>query len=206
MAVATASSCAHRPPQRVSIRPRLSALEVEEETHLLGRRVVPEPRPARALDAERRRVERLLEAVEAAKVLLDLVGERARRGELAAAVGRGREVLPEERLRARRRSERSQRLLARSGSENRGVTRERTWLMWPVAREEGEQSQPRLRPEAGKAREGGGGGGERSRRRTTAVELDGSLEGDLLADVLGLGGSLEVLGGLQRARRSGESS
>lgn len=66
--------------------------------HLLGLRVVAEPRPARALDAESGSVDSLLEAVEAAKVLLDLVVELARRRELAAARRLGGEVLPEESL------------------------------------------------------------------------------------------------------------
>lgn len=60
-----------------------------------------EPSPARALNAQSRGVELLLELVERAKLLLDRLCERGALREhaaLAALLWRGREVLPEERV------------------------------------------------------------------------------------------------------------
>jgi hypothetical protein len=67
-------------------------------THLLGRGVVAEPRPSGTLNAESSGVDGLLEALESAKVLLDLVGEGTGRGEGSSAGRGGGEVLPEEGL------------------------------------------------------------------------------------------------------------
>jgi hypothetical protein len=59
--------------------------------------VLNEPGPAGALDAGEGRVEALLEGVEGAVRVVDGAGQSAARG-LAAALARGRQVLPEQRV------------------------------------------------------------------------------------------------------------
>lgn len=67
------------------------------DAHLAGLGILHQPRPAAPLDARERGVELLLEGIEAAVRVVDGGREGAGRG-LAAALGRGREVLPEERV------------------------------------------------------------------------------------------------------------
>lgn len=126
MAVVTVSSCGGQRTLDVNEpSPRAAG---PTSAYLLGLRVVAQPRPAGALDAEGGGVDGLLETVEAAKVLLDLVVELARRRELAA-LGRGRgKVLPEEGLPG------GNSCGQRACEELAQMKFDRTWLMWPEIR------------------------------------------------------------------------
>jgi hypothetical protein len=72
----------------VRIRPNLDTSRLS---------VLDQPRPATALDARERRVELLLECVEAAVAVVDGLAQRTCWG-LAAALAGGRQVLPEQRV------------------------------------------------------------------------------------------------------------
>lgn len=68
---------------------------VRLDADVAGLDVLDQPSPTTTLDASEGGVELLFESVEAAVAVIDGLGESARR-RLAAALGLGREVLPEE--------------------------------------------------------------------------------------------------------------
>ena len=70
-------------------------IRVVPNLHTSSLRILHQPRPTTSLDTRKRRVELLLERVQAAIAIIDSLAERAGRG-LAAALAGGREVLPEE--------------------------------------------------------------------------------------------------------------
>jgi hypothetical protein len=76
------------PHDRILIRIRL-------DLHTPRLNILHQPRPATALHARQRSIELLLERIQAAIAVIDRLAERACRG-LAAALARGRQVLPEQ--------------------------------------------------------------------------------------------------------------
>ena len=72
-------------------------IRIRPYLHTPRLRILHQPRPPTALNPRQRTIELLLERIQAAIRVVDGLAQRARRG-LAAALARGRQVLPEQRV------------------------------------------------------------------------------------------------------------